>query len=83
MDGLATDCAAFGETIVFLRDFDRLKDPRQPGKVTYPLVEILLLCLLAVTAGADGFTAEPSTATTHGISAPPQTRRAALATSNP
>jgi hypothetical protein len=34
---------------------------RQPGKVTYPLVDILLLRLLAVTARAEGFTAEPST----------------------
>jgi hypothetical protein len=40
---------------------NRLRDPRQPGKVTYPLVDILLLRLLAVTARAEGFTAEPST----------------------
>jgi predicted transposase YbfD/YdcC len=30
--------------------------PRQRGKVVYPLNEILLLCLLAVIAGADCFT---------------------------
>jgi hypothetical protein len=53
--------AASGEMVVFLGDFNRLRDPRQPGKVTYPLVDILLLRLLAVTARAEGFTAEPST----------------------
>jgi predicted transposase YbfD/YdcC len=31
-----------------------LPDPRQCHKVTYPLAEVLLLCLLAVLAGADG-----------------------------
>jgi predicted transposase YbfD/YdcC len=56
MDGATTDCPAFDETVVFLRHFNDLKDPRQPGKVTYPLNEILLLCLLAVIAGAEGFT---------------------------
>ena len=30
-------------------------DPRQQGKVTYPLDEILLLCLLGVMAGSDTF----------------------------
>jgi len=46
---------AFGEAIVFLRYFRELEDPRQPGKVTYPLDEVLLLCLLAVLAGAETF----------------------------
>src|SRR5271168_3798536 len=55
MDG-ATDCAAFDETVVFLRYFKDLQDPRQPGKISYPLDEILLLCLLAVLAGAECFT---------------------------
>jgi DDE_Tnp_1-associated len=32
-----------------------LPDPRQPGKVVYPLAEVLLLCLLAVLAGAETF----------------------------
>lgn len=50
------DCTALDETIVFLRYFNELDDPRQPGKVTYPLDEILLLCLLAVLAGAESFT---------------------------
>src|SRR6202161_2509646 len=56
MDGATTDCAAFAETVVFLSYFNALEDPRQPGKVTYPLDEILLLCLLAVLAGAECFT---------------------------
>ena len=47
---------AFDETVVFLRYFEDLPDPRQPGKVTYPPDEILLLCLVAVLAGADCFT---------------------------
>jgi predicted transposase YbfD/YdcC len=56
MDGAATVCAAFDETVVFLRHFKELPDPRQQGKVSYPLDEILLLCLLAVLAGAECFT---------------------------
>ena len=53
MDETATATAAFAESVVFLRYFGDLKDPRQKGKVTYPLDEILLLCLLAVLAGAE------------------------------
>jgi predicted transposase YbfD/YdcC len=45
-----------GEGIVFLEHFRDLPDPRQAGKVVYPLDEILLLCLLAVLAGAETFT---------------------------
>jgi len=56
MDGAATGCAAFDETVVFLSHFKDLRDPRQQGKVSYPLDEILLLCLLAVLAGAACFT---------------------------
>src|SRR3954463_1375102 len=56
MDGATTECAAFDETVVFLSHFKDLQDPRQPGKVSYPLDEILLLCLLAVLAGAECFT---------------------------
>ena len=44
------------ETIVFLNYFKELHDPRQRGKVCYPLEEILLLCLLAVLAGAETLT---------------------------
>jgi predicted transposase YbfD/YdcC len=50
------DCAAFDETVVFLSHFKDLEDPRQQGKVSYPLPEILLLCLLAVLAGAETMT---------------------------
>src|SRR5882724_7615710 len=46
---------AFGEAIVFLRYFRDLPDPRQRGKVTYPLDEVLLLCLLGVLAGSETF----------------------------
>jgi len=56
MDSAAAECAGFAETVVFLNYFKGLKDPRQPGKVTYPLEEILILCLLAVLAGAECFT---------------------------
>ena len=40
-------------TIEFLDSFADLDDPRQQGKVLYPLEEILLLCLCAVLSGAD------------------------------
>jgi hypothetical protein len=56
MDGTTTDCAAFDETVIFLKYFNDLQDPRQQGKVTYPLDKILLLCLFAVLAGAEAFT---------------------------
>ena len=41
---------------LFLDHFKGLPDPRQIGKVSYPLEEVLLLCLLAVLAGAECFT---------------------------
>ncbi|HEY5409995.1 MAG TPA: ISAs1 family transposase [Caulobacteraceae bacterium] len=53
MDDVAADYGALGETIVFLSYFKDLPDPRQRGKVMYPLDEVLLLCLLAVLAGAE------------------------------
>ena len=56
MDDAAGECAAFAGTVVFLEHFRDLRDPRQPGKVTYPLDEVLLLCLLGVLAGAECFT---------------------------
>jgi len=56
MADTAADCAAFDETVVFLSHFKDLKDPRQQCKVDYPLPEILLLCLLAVLAGAETIT---------------------------
>jgi predicted transposase YbfD/YdcC len=53
--GVSGDCGALGETVVFLDHFKDLKDPRQLAKVVYPLSEVLLLCLLAVLAGAENF----------------------------
>jgi predicted transposase YbfD/YdcC len=44
------------EGVVFLDHFRELPDPRQRGKVVYPLDEVLLLSLLAVLAGAETFT---------------------------
>ena len=56
MDEDAGNFAALAETPVFLSYFKDMPDHRQAGKVTYPLDEILLLCLLAVLAGAEAFT---------------------------
>jgi predicted transposase YbfD/YdcC len=56
MDGGAENREALAETTVFLSYFKDMPDHRQAGKVTYPLDEILLLCLLAVLAGAEAFT---------------------------
>jgi predicted transposase YbfD/YdcC len=56
MEEVGADCAAFVETTVFLQHFKDMPDQRQPGKVMYPLDEILLLGLLAVLAGAEAFT---------------------------
>ena len=56
MDNTLTGCAAVDETVVFLNYFKDLHDPRQQGRVCYPLEEILLLCLLAVVAGAETIT---------------------------
>src|SRR6202790_3805072 len=46
---------AIGEATVFLDYFKEMTDPRQRGKVIYPLAEVLLLCLLAVLGGAETF----------------------------
>src|SRR6202521_1361042 len=55
MEGVAGEFAALSETVVFLNHFKDLPDPRQPGKIVYPLAEVLLLCLLAVLGGAETF----------------------------
>ena len=55
MEQAAVALEAIGESIVFLDHFKRLPDPRQRGKITYPLGEVLLLCLLAVLGGAETF----------------------------
>src|SRR5713226_4864960 len=55
MEDVSADGGAFGEAVVFLRYFRDLPDPRQRGKVTYPLDEVLLVCLLGVLAGSETF----------------------------
>ena len=55
MDDAAPDNQALFEAVVFLNHFNDMPDPRQRGKVTYPLEEVLLLALLAVLAGAGSF----------------------------
>ena len=55
MEGPATESGALGEAVVFLDFFKDFPDRRQSGKVIYPLDEVLLLCLLAVLAGAETF----------------------------
>jgi predicted transposase YbfD/YdcC len=47
---------ALGEAVSFLDHFQGFPDPRQLGKVVYPLDEVLLLSLMAVLAGAEAFT---------------------------
>ena len=46
---------AVGEGLCFLDYFKEMPDPRQRGKVVYPLDEVLLLSLLAVLGGAETF----------------------------
>jgi predicted transposase YbfD/YdcC len=53
MEELAAAPDTAYETLVFLEFFEDLPDPRQRGKVMYPLDEVLLLALLAVLAGAE------------------------------
>lgn len=52
---LATQKAAeaFDTIVDFLESFEPLDDPRQRGKVLYPLDEVLLLVLLGVIAGCE------------------------------
>ena len=53
MEIAATERGALAESLVFLDHFRDLADPRQRGKVMYRLDWVLLLCLLAVLAGAE------------------------------
>lgn len=55
MGGDARDAGGVAEAVCFLKHFSDLPDPRQRGKVLYPLDEVLLLSLLAVLAGAETF----------------------------
>ena len=43
------------QTVAFIDYFSGLQDPRQAGKVLFPLGEIMLLMLCGVLAGAEGF----------------------------
>lgn len=54
---LATQKAAeaFDTVVDFLESFESLDDPRQRGKVLYPLDEVLLLVLLGVIAGCESW----------------------------
>jgi len=56
MERTAGETGALGEAVVFLDYFKDLPDPRQRGKVLYPLDEVLLFCLLAVLAGSEAIT---------------------------
>ena len=56
MDTLARFTAANFEATAFLDYFKDMPDHRQPGKVAYRLDEVLLLALLSILAGAEGFT---------------------------
>lgn len=56
MDAGSADGEGIAETVVFLSYFKDLPDHRQCAKVMYPLDEVLLLCLLAVLAGAETIT---------------------------
>ena len=56
MESSAEEIGALYESVAFLNYFNDLPDVRQSGKVKYPLDEILLLCLLAVVAGAEAIT---------------------------
>lgn len=46
---------AYDQVVEWLEYFEPLEDPRQSGKVWYLLDEVLLLCLVAVLAGADSW----------------------------
>jgi len=56
MDAVAFDVEAVAEAVIFLSYFNDMPDCRQIAKVKYPLAEVLLLCLLAVIAGAETIT---------------------------
>jgi len=56
MDGYDAGCGGLGEAVVFLCHFKYLEGHRQRGKVICPLGGLLVLCLLAVQAGAEAIT---------------------------
>jgi len=56
MEAVAWPGETVVDAVVFLEYFKDLPDRRQSAKVKYPLQEVLLLCLLAVIAGAETIT---------------------------
>jgi hypothetical protein len=56
MEAVACPDEVIVDAVVFLEHFKDLPDERQSAKVRYPLAEVLLLCLLAVIAGAETIT---------------------------
>ncbi|MGB6175068.1 MAG: ISAs1 family transposase [Methylocella sp.] len=56
MEAVACPDEVIVDAVVFLEHFKDLPDKRQSAKVRYPLAEVLLLCLLAVIAGAETIT---------------------------
>ena len=55
MAGSVEASGALGEAVVFLSYFKCMPDHRQQAKVVYAMDEVLLLCLIAVLAGAETF----------------------------
>lgn len=55
MSGAAKAAEGFDTVVDFLESFEELADPRQRGKVLYPLDEVLLLTLLGVLAGCESW----------------------------
>ena len=53
--GLSQAERAYDRVVEWLEEFEALDDPRQAGKVSYPLDEVLLLCLVGVLAGAESW----------------------------
>lgn len=66
MDDVATDGAAFAEAVVFLGHFKDLQDPRQQGKVSYPLDEEPVAESLLAGCWCDGKGAEELGSATTG-----------------
>ncbi len=46
---------AYDQVVEWLQHCEELDDPRQSGKVAYPLDEMLLQCLVAVLADAESW----------------------------
>src|SRR5258706_8127886 len=55
MQASAKAAEAFDRVVEFLESFEPLEDHRQRAKVLYPLDEVLLLVLLGVLAGCEGW----------------------------